>query len=325
MRSRRDFLKVAALGMPGLGVIPGAVAAAGARDRNPVRRPLVASTWKHGLAANEAAWKILSDRGWALDAVEAGVRVSEADPGVRSVGYGGLPDRDGHVTLDACIMDERGNCGSVAFLRHIQHPVSVARTVMQKTSHVMLVGEGALQFAVQNGYEKQNLLTPESEAAWREWLKTSRYAPRIDAMQHDTIGMLAIDSEGRLSGSCSTSGLAWKMHGRVGDSPIIGAALYVDTEVGGACATGVGEAVMKTVGSFLVVELMRQGISPAEACKRAVERIIRRMPDDPLLQVGYLAIHASGEVGGFSIRPGFAYAVHDESGNTLTEAPSWRS
>ena len=287
------------------------------------KKPIVISTWNHGLAANEAAWQILRGNGRALDAVEAGVKVAEADPTVNSVGYGGYPDRDGKVTLDACIMDEEGNCGSVAFLQHIKHPIAVARLVMERTPHVMLVGKGALQFALANGFRKENLLTPQAKKAWKEWLKTANYKPAINVENHDTISMLALDAAGNLSGSCTTSGVAWKMHGRVGDSPIIGAALFVDNEIGAACATGMGEAVMKTVGSHLVVELMRQGHSPQQACQQAVERIVKRQKNYRDLQVGYLALNKQGEFGSYCIQPGFNYAVHDGKANTLIDAISY--
>jgi L-asparaginase/N4-(beta-N-acetylglucosaminyl)-L-asparaginase len=288
----------------------------------PVVKPIVISTWNHGLPANEAAWKVLADKGRALDAVEKGVMVTEADPKVNSVGYGGFPDRDGKVTLDACIMDEQGNCGSVAFLQHIKHPISVARLVMEKTPHVMLAGEGALQFALANGFKKENLLTKGAEKAWKEWMKNAQYKPVINAENHDTISMLAIDSAGNMSGACTTSGMAWKMHGRVGDSPIIGASLYVDNEVGGACATGVGEAVIKIVGSHLVVELMRQGNSPEQACQMAVDRILKRYKDITDLQVGFLAMSKNGEYGAYAIHTGFNYAVHDGIKNQLIDAKS---
>jgi L-asparaginase/N4-(beta-N-acetylglucosaminyl)-L-asparaginase len=279
-------------------------------------RPVVISTWKHGLAANTAAWKILASGGRALDAVEAGVRESESDPKVTSVGFGGFPDRDGHVTLDACIMDEKGDCGSVAFLRHIKNPISVARRVMEKTPHVMLVGAGALEFALAEGFAKADLLTDESRAAWEKWKKTEagRFQPKINVENHDTIGMVAIDAEGNLSGACTTSGLAWKLYGRVGDSPIIGAGLYVDNEIGAASATGVGEAVIRAVGSFLVVELMRQGHAPEDACRLATERVIAKNPDWRDLQVGFIALDKQGRFGGYSIQPGFDYAVHDQTG-----------
>jgi isoaspartyl peptidase/L-asparaginase-like protein (Ntn-hydrolase superfamily) len=258
--------------------------------------------------------------------VEAGVRVTESDPEANSVGYGGLPDRDGKVTLDACIMDEKGDCGSVAFLEYIMHPVSVARLMMEKTPHVMLVGEGALRFALANGFKKENLLTPESEQKWRKWLEEqpNEVKAEINVENHDTIGMLALDQAGNLSGACTTSGAAWKLHGRVGDSPIIGAGLFVDNEIGGACATGWGEAVIRVVGCHLVVELMRQGHSPETACRLAVDRVISKNPDYRDIQVGFLALNKAGQYGSYCIQPGFDYAVYDEdpAGNRMIKANS---
>jgi N4-(beta-N-acetylglucosaminyl)-L-asparaginase len=282
--------------------------------------PIVLSTWNFGLAANAEAWKILSKAGNALDAVEAGVRLTEADPEITTVGYGGFPDRDGKVTLDACIMEGNGNCGSVAFLEHIKHPISVARKVMEKTPHVMLAGEGAFQFALSQGFPKENLLTPTSEKAWKEWLKNSQYKPVINIENHDTIGMIALDSKGNLAGACTTSGLAFKMHGRIGDSPIIGAALFVDDEVGAVCATGVGESVIKVAGSHLVVEMMRLGKSPAEACKVAVERIVRKQKNYKEIQVGFLALRKDGEFGAYSIQQGFNFAAYSMKGNKLIDS-----
>ena len=284
---------------------------------------MVISTWSHGIPANAAAWNVLKANGRALDAVEQGVRVPEGDPLVTSVGYGGLPDRDGIVTLDACIMDEHGNCGSVAALENIMHPISVARKVMELTPHVMLVGPGALQFALDNGFSKENLLTESSKREWQEWLKTSKYEPRpVDANHHDTIGMLAKDSAGNLSGACTTSGLAWKLHGRVGDSPIIGAGMFCDNEVGAACATGVGEAVIKICGSHFIVERMRSGRSPQEACREAIEMIARKHPKYKTEMVGFLAMNTRGEIGAFSMKPGFQYAVCIGGENVLRDADS---
>jgi N4-(beta-N-acetylglucosaminyl)-L-asparaginase len=284
---------------------------------------IVVSTWNFGIQANEEAWKILNKGGRALDAVEAGARVPEGDPKETSVGLGGLPDRDGFVTLDACIMDEKGNCGAVACLENIVHPISVARLVMEKTPHVMLVGEGALQFALANGFQKEELLTEESKNAWKEWTKKSEYKPVVNVENHDTIGILAIDSNGNLSGACTTSGMAYKMHGRVGDSPIIGAGLYVDNEIGAATSTGVGEEVIKIVGCHLVVELMRQGLSPEAACKEAVERIIKKSPAKAKeVQVGFLALNKNGEYGAYCLQKGFTFAVHDNAGNKLNTSKS---
>lgn len=278
---------------------------------SPASAPVVISTWNFGKEANAEAWKILAANGRALDAVERGVWVPEGDPKESSVGLGGLPDRDGHVTLDACIMDENANCGSVLCLEHIVHPVSVARKVMEKTPHVMLTGDGALQFALANGFKKENLLTPESEKAWKSWLKEAKYKPIANIENHDTIGMVALDSSQNLSGACTTSGMAYKLRGRVGDSPIIGAGLFVDNEVGAATSTGVGEEVIRICGSHLVVELMRQGNSPQEACEKAVKRIVKNQPEKSKeIQVGFLALSKSGEYGAYALQPGFTYAVH---------------
>lgn len=324
MHHRRQIIKLAAA----IGAAPCAGTLATAQDQGASRvgRPLVVSTWRHGLAANEAAWKILSSGGRALDAVEAGVRVPESDPSVSSVGYGGLPDRQGHVTLDACIMDENGDCGSVAFLQHIKNPISVARRVMEKTPHVMMVGDGALQFALSEGFEKETLLTEKAKNAWQKW-KTGHpdaVTSKPNWENHDTIGLVALDANGNLSGACTTSGLAWKRHGRVGDSPIIGAGLYVDNEVGAASATGVGEAVIRAVGSFLVVEFMRQGHSPQDACRMATERVIQKNPKSwKEVQVGFIAIDKQGRHGAYCIQPGFDYAVYDApAGNRLLKSTS---
>ena len=323
MTDRRRFLaaSLAATAMSALSSDVGAEPEKSSRRA----RPRVVSTWDFGVAANQAAWQVLSRGGGVLDAVEAGARVPEADPKNHSVGRAGYPDRDGRLTLDASIMDGNGDCGAVAAIEHIAHPISVARRVMEKTPHVLLVGDGALQFALEQGFAKEELLTPESEQAWREWLKKSEYKPSAnsenrtygkgkpgDASNHDTLGLLAVDAQGRLAGACTTSGMAWKLHGRVGDSPIIGAGLYVDNEVGGATSTGVGEEVIRTAGSFLVVELMRHGRSPQQACEEAVRRIVRRrMKAAKDLQVGFLALSRSGEVGAYAIQKGFTYAVCD--------------
>lgn len=328
MTDRRAFLKASLLGASSLILTDTAMATTvgAARAGTAPATMRVVSTWDFGIAANRAAWAVLSPGGHALDAVEAGVKVPEADLKNHSVGRAGYPDRDGKVTLDASIMDADGNCGAVAALEHIAHPISVARRVMERTPHVLLAGDGALQFALEQGFEKENLLTPESERAWHEWLKTAHYQPTANsevrdygsngrpggAGNHDTIGMLALDAQGRLAGACTTSGMAWKLHGRVGDSPIIGAGLYVDGEIGAATSTGVGEEVIRNAGSFLVVELMRQGRSPQEACHEAVLRIIRRRPSAAKeLQVGFLAMNRQGEVGAWAIQSGFSYAVCD--------------
>jgi len=285
--------------------------------------PLALSTWPFGTKANDEAWKILTAKGSALDAVEAGVRVIEADPDNSSVGYGGLPDRDGRVTLDACIMNAAGDAGSVSCIEHIMHPISVARRVMEKTPHVMLVGDGALQFALEVGFKKENLLTEKSRKAWEEWKLQAQYEPIINAELHDTIGMITIDAAGEIAGACTTSGLAYKMHGRVGDSPVIGAGMYVDNEVGGAAATGMGELVLKTLGSFLIVELMRRGMPPRQACQEAIARIVHKQKDYKKMQVGYIATNKDGAVGAYSLQPGFSYALYQNEENKVVEVNSY--
>lgn len=322
MKTRREFISKVALGTVAAGLSLPACTNEQADQQNPQegQLPLAISTWPFGTKANDEAWKILSGGGTALDAVEQGVRVIEADPSDQSVGYGGLPDRDGHVTLDACIMDSTGNCGSVACLEHIKHPISVARRVMERTPHVILVGEGALNFALTEGFPKENLLTPEAKALWEEWAKTAEYKPRVNAELHDTIGMLAIDQHGNLAGACTTSGMAFKMRGRVGDSPIIGAGLYVDNEVGGAAATGLGEEVLKSLSTFLVVELMRNGASPQEACEQALDRIIRRNGGQVDFQVGLIAVNKAGVTGAASIQGGFSFSLYQNDENKVHKA-----
>lgn len=317
MINRKTFLKVAALGgfAPIKSWTSNAVSFSGK-----VNSPVVISTWNHGIPANEAAWEKLEEGGSALDAVEAGVRIPEGDPEIRTVGYGGRPDRDGFVTLDACIMDHEDRCGSVAALQHIKHPISVARQVKENTPHVMLVGEGALDFALEQGFEKQDLLTEKSRKDWEKWKKKANYQPEVNIENHDTIGMLALDGQGRLSGACTTSGTAWKMHGRVGDSPIIGAGLFVDGEVGAAAATGLGEEVIRTCGSHLVVENMRRGDDPETACKKAVQRIIDKNDSVENIQVGFIALNKQGQFGGYSIRKGFDYAVYETGENRLIDS-----
>lgn len=301
--------------------------------------PVVLSTWQHGLAANERAWLVLQHGGQVLDAVEQGVAVVEADFTNRSVGLGGWPDRDGIVTLDACIQDHAGRAGAVAFVRKFQHPISIARAIMERTPHMMLVGEGAEKWAAENGFDRNHVEIPEVRKAWQEWLRTSTYKPEPNIENrsggqrpmpggkddHDTIGMIAIDAEGTLAGSCTTSGMAWKIHGRVGDSPIIGAGLFVDGEVGAACATGVGELVIRTAGSHTVVELMRQGMSPQEACRETVLRILRKHPELHAQQVGFIALRRDGTYGAWSIYQGFDMAVHTTEGNRMENAGHERS
>ncbi|HLU50861.1 MAG TPA: N(4)-(beta-N-acetylglucosaminyl)-L-asparaginase, partial [Flavobacteriaceae bacterium] len=285
--------------------------------------PLVIATWDVK-PSTEAAWNSLQQGGSALDAVEKGCNVEESDPNNNTVGLGGFPDRDGRVTLDACIMDDQGNYGSVVYMQNIVHAISVARKVMEETPHVLLAGDGAEAFAVSQGFQRSNLLTETSKKAWEEWKVEAKYKPVINIENHDTIGMLVIDKNGNLSGGCTTSGLAYKMAGRVGDSPIIGAGLFVDNEVGAATATGLGEEVLKTVGSFLIVELMRQGKSPQEACEEAVQRIVKKNGDRIKdFQVGYIAVNKKGETGAYGIHPGFVYTVYQNNENRVITPKSY--
>ena len=321
MTSRRDFLGISA----GVAGLAGTASAA----PNHEDRYSIVSTWDFGAAANAAAFAKLSAGGSLLDAVEEGARVPEADAGNHSVGLGGYPDRDGRVTLDAIIMDDRGNAGAVAGLEGVVHAVSVARRVMELTPHTFLVGDGATQFAIAQGFPKQDLLTAESETAWREWLKTSKYAPQPNienragaspqgsARDHDTIGIIARDASGKLAGACTTSGMAFKMHGRVGDSPQCGSGLFVEAGVGAATATGVGEEVTRIAGTARVVASMRGGMAPLQACQEAVRHLLK-LRGDALrgTQVGFLALSATGIVGAFALLPGFTYSVTDSAGRT---------
>lgn len=314
-----------------------------------VTRPIVLSTWDAGLNANKMAWRILGNGGKALDAVEKGVMVTEDEINC-CVGLGANPDRDGFVTLDASIMDHEFNCGSVAFLERIKHPISVARKVMEKTPHVMLVGQGAQQFAIAEGFKLESgVLSEGAQKTYNEWLKKSSYKPIINIenmndgksvsqldpnlmaphklasgeWNHDTIGMIALDGFGNLSGSCTTSGAGFKMRGRLGDSPIIGAGLYVDNEVGAVVATGQGEDVIRIAGSSSVVEQMRQGKSPTEACKIIIERINKIKKEKAKdIQVCFIAINKNGEFGAYSLHKGFNFAVHTSEGNQLHHSES---
>ena len=264
------------------------------------------STWKTKEANHRAG--LMLDKGIdGLTAAVAGVAVEEENPKNSTVGYGGAPDRTGKVTLDACVMNHLGDCGSVLAVENIVNVASLARDVMEKTPHVMLAGKGAENFAISEGYKETNLLTEKSKEDWKKWLESEKYRPIINIENHDTIGMLCLDKNNNISGACTTSGLAYKMRGRVGDSPIIGSGLFIDNNVGGAVATGLGEEVLKTVGSFLVVELMRQGRSPQEACEAAIKRIVSSNTQENKFQVAYIAMNKNGDVGSYSIEPGFTY------------------
>ena len=325
---RRDFIRLPALGLPFF------LAGQSKGQRTAVARfklPVVISTWDSGITANAAAWQVLSKKGTVLDAVEAAGRASEDEPSC-CVGLAAYPDRDGKVTLDSCIMDGRGNCGAVSFLDRIKHPVSVARKIMESTPHVMLSGEGARQFAIENGFPLESReLSADAEKEWKKWLERSKYKPVINienlkprgAMSqaapyffdngqpnHDTMGTITVDSRGKLAGMVTTSGMAFKLHGRVGDSPIIGAGLFVDDEVGAATSSGVGEEVIRICGTHTVIEQMRAGRSPDQACREAVGRIVKRDPAKAKeLQVGFVAVSRTGVVGAYSIQKGFTYSV----------------
>lgn len=331
MLNRRKFLQLPLLGVPFLLAQKVFGQASEKISAVKVKMPVVVSTWDSGIRANAAAWPVLEKNGRALDAVEAAGRASEAEISC-CVGLGAYPDRDGNVTLDSCIMNGNGDCGAVSFLERIKHPVSVARKVMETTPHVLLSGEGAQAFAFQNGFTLESgELSPDSEKAYKEWLKKSQYKPGVNienerkpggvsqfapsyfedgSPNHDTMGTIAMDSKGSLSGMVTTSGLAFKMRGRVGDSPIIGAGLFVDNEVGAATSSGVGEEVIRICGTHTVIEQMRFGRSPEQACQEAVKRIIKREPGKAkTFQVGFVALSNKGEVGAYSIQKGFTYAI----------------
>ena len=337
---RRKFINLSGLGITSFS-IPNFIPSLNASN---LIQPIVASTWDAGLRANVAAWEVLKNGGNALDAVEKGVMVTESELNC-CVGLGANPDRDGMVTLDASIMDHHFNCGSVAFLERIQHPISVARKVMEKSPHVFLVGAGAQAFALANGFTLESgTLSEQAKRNYQDWLKTSNYQPVINVEKnqsvdyinpsfnapnkltdgewnHDTIGMIALDQFGNLSGSCTTSGAGFKMRGRVGDSPIIGAGLYVDNEVGAVVATGQGEDVIRVAGASAVVEWMRQGKSPETACRLVVEKVNRIKKDKAKdIQVCFVAMNKKGIVGAYALQKGFNFSVCNMEGNKLNDA-----
>ncbi len=309
---RRTFLDQSAMGVGGLLVSPSLI-------KNPIPKikqendlshsPYVLSTWNVPKATQTAG--VALEKGLnALDAAVAGVAIEEANVLNTTVGKGGAPNRDGTVSLDACVMNHKGQCGSVMAVENIVHVAALAKAVMDHTPHVILAGKGAQKFALEQGYVKENLLSEASKKRWEKWLEEGNYNPEINIENHDTIGMLCMDGKGHLSGACTTSGLAYKMAGRVGDSPVIGSGLFIDNTVGGAVATGMGEEVIKTVGSFLIVELMRQGRTPQEACEEAIHRILKNHPNKPDFQVAYLAINKDGAIGAYSIHNGFTYTQY---------------
>lgn len=312
---RRIFIKNTTISGIGFSTIP-LISSLTENMINPMQKkiPITIATWNFPNSSIKAG-EMLDAGATALDAVEQGVMVEEANLKNTTVGKGGAPDREGNVTLDACIMAPDGNAGSVIYLKHNTHAVSVARRVMEKTPHVMLAGEGADQFALQEGFEKEELLTESSAKAYKEWLKKKEYKPIINIENHDTIGMLCIDQKGDIAGACTSSGLSYKMNGRVGDSPIIGSGLFIDNEIGGAVATGMGEAIMKNVSSFLIVELMRTGKTPQEACEIAIQRIIKSNPNYKEFQAAFIAINKAGEIGSYCIQKGFSYVKYQDGKN----------
>jgi len=272
-----------------------------------MNKPIAIATWKRsGESAVRAASEVLKNKGNALDAVEKAINVVELNPNDRSVGYGGRPNSEGVVELDAAIMDGlTHDAGSVAGMQGIKCPISVARKVMERTRHVMLVGENAKQFAIKQGFKEENLLTKDSEKDWKEWkLQNDK-----KNSSHDTIGVVALDVNGNLAVGCSTSGISYKLPGRVGDSPLIGSGLYVDNDVGGASATGLGEELLKFCSSFLVVEFMRNGLSPQDACQKTIERILAKKPENCNVLLGLVAIDREGNYGAGSSKGNFSYAI----------------
>jgi N4-(beta-N-acetylglucosaminyl)-L-asparaginase len=320
---RRHFIIKSTLASAGISLFSNSIFAFNIKDSNKQLDmnqnksdifPLTIATWNFPNASKKAG-ELLAEGANALDAVEQGVMVEEADIRNTTVGIGGAPDRDGNVTLDACIMSPGGDAGAVVYLKQTSHAASVARKVMEETPHVMLAGEGADLFALQQGFEKEELFTEGSKEAYQEWLKKKEYKPIINIENHDTIGMLCIDENGDLAGACTSSGLSYKVNGRVGDSPIIGSGLFIDNEVGGAVATGMGEAIMKSVGSFLIVELMRQGKSPQAACEEAINRIIKANPNYKEFQAAFIAVNKKGEIGSHCIQKGFSYVKYQAGKN----------
>lgn len=323
---RRKFIKASSVAVAGTPIASRVINANTQDEPQKPTRPAVIATWPFGKPACELAIKTAKSKSM-LDGIEQGIRIVEADVSNASVGIGGIPNADGVVELDACIMAGPGHrAGSVAGIQNIVHPISVARRVMEKTKHVLLVGEGAKKFAIAQGFEQKELTTAKQREQWEAWKKKNQQddePKKIDEDQHDTIAMVGIDKKGDVYGGCSTSGLGYKMPGRVGDSPILGSGLYVDNAVGGAGATGVGENVMRFCGSFLIVEFMRAGLKPTAACEKAIRRIAEM---DPLrvdqLDINFIAINKQGEMGAAGTSKGFKYAFADQENSGVVEAKS---
>jgi N4-(beta-N-acetylglucosaminyl)-L-asparaginase len=297
----------------------------------------------NGLRATEKAMELLTRGEAPLDAVIAGVNIVEDDPNDMSVGYGGLPNEDGEVELDASVMDGATHAsGAVAAIRRIKNPSKVARLVMERTNHCLIVGEGALKFALAYGFPEENLLTDRAREIWLQWRERlsdgDNWLPpaskKLPAelqgylMTYGTINCLALDEKGNLAGVTTTSGLSWKRAGRVGDSPIIGAGLYVDNDIGGAGSTGFGEANIMNLSSYQVVQFMGQGMSPEQACLKTLERVAdkaRRHPrltgsdGRPNFGMNYYALNKKGEFGSAAFVGPARYAAHDGARNALRD------
>lgn len=287
--------------------------------------PVFLSTWAHGKPANERAAEVFGAGGSLLDAVERGINVPENDPSVTSVGYGGLPNEEGEVELDAAIMDgTRHRAGAVASLHKIKNPISVARQVLEKTKHTTLAGEGAFRFALRMGFHPQTLLTPESLKKWLDWkADPKRQVFWVDPTEnHDTIGMVATDGQGHVVSGCSTSGLAWKIPGRVGDSPLVGCGVYADDNVGAASATGDGDLMTNYCTSVSIVHSMARGASPQDACVELLQHMVKTDPSNKSRDVCVIAINPRGDVGAASMRSGYRlkYAVWHSGKSELIEA-----
>ncbi|MFP6720138.1 MAG: N(4)-(beta-N-acetylglucosaminyl)-L-asparaginase [Candidatus Poribacteria bacterium] len=309
--NRREFLTNLTIGATtATALLGGEMATAEPNNRSAQNKsyPLFVSTWAFGKATNNAALGNYQRDKSLLDAVEAGIQVTEADVSNASVGIGGIPNADGIVQLDACIMNGPDHqVGSVAAIEGIAHPISVARRVMEKTPHVMLAGDGAQKFALDQGFQRTNLLTQARQEEWKNWQKKREKEAHSDA--HDTITLLALDKNGDIAGGCSTSGWGYKLPGRVGDSPIIGGGLYVDNQVGAAGCTGKGENCMRYCSSFMVVEFMRSGLDPQSACIAAIKRIASTDPLGLNLEIYFIALDKRGNYGAAGAGKGFQYAV----------------
>lgn len=325
--NRRKFLKNTSLTSVGLAVGATVSSCGNPTEGKPIQTktkekmpvdmsnfPIAVCTWGFS-KANAKAGEALQSGKNALDSAIEGVAIEEENLKNTTVGKGGAPDREGNVTLDACVMDSNGDCGSVLYVKNITNVAALAKLVMEDTPHVILAGDGAEEFGYSKGFKKENLLTEASKKAWENWKKSPEYKPIINIENHDTIGMLCLDKNGDIAGACTTSGLSYKMKGRVGDSPIIGSGLFIDNEIGGAVATGMGEEVLKTVGSFLIVELMRNGMSPQDACEEAIRRIVSKNDRYKDFQIAYVAMNKAGEVGSYCIHEGFTIMKYQNAKN----------